>query len=94
MKNIIKKYPVVAAIVINFTSTVIFMYTIKERSIIFITPLVFVGIINRQIIDNGNNLNKKKKIVIYISFFLLLAIGLVYNYYIYKAIENNIINNL
>lgn len=93
MKAIIYKNPVIAAIFINFISSILFIYTIKERRITFIMPLVIVGIVNRQILDNGSNINRKKKIIIYISFFLMLVIGLIFNYYMYKVVENQIINS-
>ena len=56
--------------------------------------LVPVGATNRRIIDNGKNLNKKKKIIIYISLFLMIIIGLLYSFYMNKVRYNQIINGL
>lgn len=84
MKVIIYKNPVISAVVVNILSLIMYIYLIKEGNIVFIMFLVLTGVVNRQIIDNGKNLNKKKKTIIYISFFLILAIGLTYALYYYK----------
>lgn len=84
MKVIIYKNPVISGLVVNILCLIMFIYLIKQRNIMFMMFLVLTGSVNRQIIDNGNNLNKKKKTIIYMSFFLMLAIGLVYGFYYYN----------
>ncbi len=84
MKAIIYKNPVISAVVVNILSLITYIYLIKERNVGFIMFLVLIGVVNRQIIDNGKNLNKKKKTIIYSSFFLMLAIGFAYGTYDYK----------
>lgn len=84
MKVIIYKNPIISAVVVNILSLIMYIYLIKEGNIVFIMFLVLTGVVNRQIIDNGKNLNKKKRTIIYISFFLMIAIGLTYVRYYYK----------
>ncbi|MBB6623765.1 hypothetical protein [Clostridium gasigenes] len=84
MKVIIYINTVILAVVVNMLSLIMYIYLIKEGNVVFIMFLVLIGVVNRQIIDNGKNLNKKKKTIIYSSFFLMLAIGLAYGTYYYK----------
>ena len=84
MKVIIYKNPVISGLVVNMLCLIMFIYLIKQGNIMFMMFLVLTGSVNRQIIDNSNNINKKKKTIIYMSFFLMLAIGLVYGFYYYN----------
>lgn len=81
MKGILYKNPVVSAIIINIASLTTYIYLIKDRNFIFTVFLILIGVINRKIIENGININKQKKTIIYISFFLMLALGLIYGLY-------------
>ncbi|SUY45404.1 Uncharacterised protein [Clostridium putrefaciens] len=80
MKVVIYNNPVKSVISVNILSLIMYIYLIKQGNVVFILFLVLIGVVNRQIIDNGKNLNKKKKTIIYISFFLMLVIGLIYGY--------------
>lgn len=82
MKGILYKNPVVSAIIINIASLITYVYLIKDGNFIFTVFLILIGIINRKIIENGININKQKKTIIYISFFLMLALGLIYGFYV------------
>lgn len=82
MKGILYKNPVVSAIIINIASLITYIYLIKDRNFIFTVFLILIGVINRKIIENGININKQKKTIIYISFFLMLALGLIYGLYV------------
>lgn len=82
MKEILYKNPVVSAIIINIASLITYIYLIKDRNFIFTVFLILIGVINRKIIENGININKQKKTIIYISFFLMLALGLIYGLYV------------
>ena len=53
---------------------------------------MLTGILNRNIIDNGINLNKQRKEVIYLSFFISIAIFFIYSTYSYKISINEILN--
>jgi hypothetical protein len=91
---IIYKNPVISAIIINIISLIMCIYSIMGRKPVFMMLLVLVGVVNRRIIDNGKNIDKKKKIIIYISFFLMIAIGLFFSFYMNKVRYNQIINGL
>ena len=82
MKEILYKNPVVSCIIINIVSLITYIYLIKDRNFIFTVFLILIGVINRKIIENGININKQKKTIIYISFFLMLALGLIYGLYV------------
>lgn len=87
MKGILYKNPVVSAIIINIASLITYIYLIKDRNFIFTVFLILIGVINRKIIENGININKQKKTIIYISFFLMLALGLIYGLYVINFSE-------
>lgn len=82
MKGILYKNPVVSAIIINIVSLITYIYLIKNENFIFTVFLILIGVINRKIIENGININKQKKTIIYISFFLMLTLGLIYGLYV------------
>lgn len=82
MKNVLYKNPVISAIFINILSLIIYISLVKDRIFIFVLFLSLIGVINRQIILNGLWVNREKKIFIYSSFFLMLAIGFTYNVYV------------
>ena len=92
--RIIYKNPVISAIIINIISLIMCIYLIIVRKTEFMIFLVLVGGINRRIIDNGNDIDKKKKIIIYISFFLMIGIGLFFSFYMNKVRYNQIINGV
>lgn len=81
MVEILYKTPLISSILINLLSLFVFIYSIQKGNLIFITFLVIIGVLNRKIIDNGVNLSKWKKYVIYFTFFSMLAVGLIYGFY-------------
>lgn len=84
MKSLIYKNPLISGITINTIALIIYLYSIVN-SVIWVMPLmVLVGIANRRIIDNGQGINRKKKAIILISFFLMLITILTYNSYIHN----------
>lgn len=91
---IIYKNPVISAIIINIISLITCIYSIIVGEPVFIMLLVLVGVLNRRIIDNGKTINKKKKIIICISFFLMIIIGLLFSFYMKEVRYNQIINCL
>lgn len=90
MKSIIYKNPVVSAVIINIIALSIFIYSISKREYGYVMFVMMIGVVNRRIIDNGENLNKQKKTVIFISLFLMVIIFLGYSFYRYKVIEAQI----
>lgn len=92
--RIVYKNPVISAIIINIISLIMCIYSIMLRKTEFMIFLVLVGGINRRIIDKGNDIDKKKKIIIYISFFLMIGIGLFFSFYTNRVRYNQIINGV
>jgi len=69
------------------------IYAIKySMAPLFVVIAPILGGINRKIIDNGIDMNKKRKMIILISFGVAISCLLFYNRYIYKARINEIIN--
>ncbi|ENK1243147.1 hypothetical protein ACFLKB_09170 [Clostridium sp. FAM 1755] len=93
MRKIIYKNPIIAGIFLNMVYMFSGMYAIKYS----MTPLLVVmapilGGINRKIIDNGIDMNRKRKMIILISFVVAISCLLFYSRYIYKVRINEIIN--
>lgn len=92
MKSIIYKNPVISGILLNISAIFLSIYAIKYN----ITPLIIliipVGIFNRKIIDNGADMNNKKKILILVSFGVMIGVFLLYNRYISNMRINELIN--
>jgi hypothetical protein len=82
VKSIIYKNPVIAAVSINILALILYIYSIAEREYWITMPLMIVGIVNRRIIDNGENINNHKKNIILISFFLMVTIFISYTFHV------------
>lgn len=94
MKSIIYRNPVISAIIINIVTLILFIYSIREGEYGLVIGLMFVGVANRRIIDNGEKVNKKKRAIIFISFFLMVIIYLAYSIYRFKVIDSQIIKGM
>jgi hypothetical protein len=94
MKSIIYRNPVISAVSINIVTLIIFIYSIRKREYWLVSGLMFVGVANRRIIDNGEKVDKKKRTIIFISFFLMVIIYLAYSIYRFKVINSQIINGM
>ncbi|MBZ9637635.1 hypothetical protein [Clostridium sp. FP1] len=81
MKSMIYKNPVISVVVINIITFIMLMYAISERAYAVILLLTIVGIVNRLIIENGENIDKQKKTTMLISFFLIVIIQFAYTMY-------------
>ncbi|MCR1949821.1 hypothetical protein NSA50_01955 [Clostridium sp. DSM 100503] len=63
MNKILYKNPVMSAIVINLFTLLLLIYSINKRSLVFIYIMpFFTGVINRKIMDNGEDITTKKKL--------------------------------
>jgi len=82
MKVIIYKNPVMSAVILNIISLIIVIFSISEKAYVLQVLVILVGLANRKIIDNGENIDKQKKVTIYVSFFLMLSIFISYSIYI------------
>ncbi len=92
MKSIIYKNPVITGILLNLSTIFLSIYAIKYS----IQPLmlipILVGILNRKIIDNGTDMNNKKKVLILLSFGIMISVILIYGRYIHDMRINEILN--
>ncbi len=83
MMSIIYKNPVVSAVAINIVTLILLIYSVSERiSLFFMLPML-TGVLNRRIVDNGHNIDRRKKIIIFSSFVLILLIYLAYAQCVY-----------
>jgi hypothetical protein len=94
MKSVIYKNPVISAFIINIITLVMLVYSIRNREYGPVGFLILIGVVNRRIIDNGDNVNKKQRNIIFTSFFILIIIFVTYAIYRYKVINTQIINGL
>ena len=92
MKSIMYRNPVISAIFINLITMILFINSINQDNLSFMFTLMLTGILNKNIINNGINLNKQRKEVIYLSFFISIAIFFIYSTYSYKISINEILN--
>ena len=71
---------------------ILLLYSINQKKFFLMYPLLLTGVINRKIIDNSINLNKQRKMVIYLSFLISMGIFLIYYTYLYRIRIDEIIN--
>jgi ABC-type uncharacterized transport system permease subunit len=90
MKSIIYKNPVIAGIIINLVAMFVSVYAIKYRISYLIIAIIPVGIVNRKIIDNGIDMNIKKKVLILVSFTIMIVVFFLYNQYCYNVINEQL----
>lgn len=88
------KNPVILAITVNFITMILFIYSMNQRMFLSILPLMLTGVVNRRILDNGINLNKQKKTIIYLSLFIAMGLLFMYIRYTHGIRESRIINGL
>ena len=78
MKSIIYKNPVISAVVLNIITLIVFIYAINEKKYAFTMIIIAIAIVNTRIVDNGKNINKMRKAIIYMSFILMSIIYISY----------------
>ena len=78
MKSIIYKNPVISAVVLNIITLIVFIYAINEKGYAFTMIIIAIAIVNTRIVDNGKNINKMRKAIIYMSFILMSIIYISY----------------
>jgi len=78
MKSIIYKNPVISAVALNIITLIVFIYAINEKGYAFTMIIIAIAIVNTRIVDNGKNINKMRKAIIYMSFILMSIIYISY----------------
>lgn len=92
MKSIIYKNPVIAGILLNLSAMFISINAIKYSIAPVIIMIILVGMLNRKIIDNGIDVNNRKKNLIVVSFIVMIGVLFIYNLFIYNMGNNEIMN--
>ena len=90
MKSIIYKNPVISAIILNLVAMFLSVYAITYRIPYLIIAIIPVGILNRKIIDNGKDMNNKKKALILVSFTIMIVVFFFYNLYFHNMISEQL----
>ena len=83
MNSLIYRNPVVSVVTINLMTIILTIYSINQRIDPLSMSLMLVGIVNKRIIDKGENIDKQKKTIIYISFFSMIVTNIAYTTYMY-----------
>lgn len=75
MKSIIYKNPVISAILINFFTMFLNIIIIKKGLISYVMMImIFNGILNGKILNNGTDMNNNKKILIIVSVVIMICV--------------------
>lgn len=72
MKALIYKNPVASSIVINIIGLILIIFSISRG--MYGTSLIAIpiAVLNRCLIDYGANIDNKKKLIIYVSVFIMI----------------------
>jgi hypothetical protein len=85
MKSSMYENPVRSAIILDAFVLYMTIGTILDNQYNFTILLIMLGVVNNQIINKGQNLNKKKKNIIYFSLFLTMGIFLIFALYMHNV---------
>ena len=95
MKSLIYNYPLTFGTLINIISFLlnVYVYTFKSEYIgLSILFMVWVGTANKDLIDNGHNMNKKRKRLLLGIIVMFYIIFTIYVSYVSKIRVDNIMN--
>lgn len=82
MKKILYKNPITSSIIINTGSLAVAVKSINSDQYWCLSPLVVTYIFNKKIIANGVNINKCKKIILCLIYFLMISLSFLLNKYV------------
>ena len=92
MKSLIYRNPVISAITINLMIIILNIYSINQRIQPLTMSLMLLANVNKRILDKGQNIDKQKKTIIYISFFSMIITNMAYIMYMYIVRKRQLIN--
>ena len=92
MKSLIYRNPVISAITINLMIIILNIYSINQRIQPLTMSLILLANVNKRIIEKGQNIDKQKKTIIYISFFSMIITNMAYIMYMYIVRKRQLIN--
>lgn len=93
-KSLMYRNPVISALIINTITLILAIYLVFYNEYWLIAWLPFAGILNRKIIDKGENINKQKKNFILISFVFMIICFLAYSFHLHNIRIAQIMNGL
>lgn len=94
VKSLLYRNPVTSALIINTITLILAIYSVFYLQYWLIAWLPLAGILNRKIIDNGENINKQKKNFILVSFVFMLVCFLVYSFHLHNIRITQITNEI
>ncbi len=74
MKELLYKKPALACLVLNSLTLFFYLFLLQKGHYISYTPTLFIGLFNKQLIDNGVDLSLDEKMLVYFSFAITLII--------------------
>jgi len=72
MKALIFKNPVASSIIINIIGLILIIFSISKGMYGISLIAIPIAVLNRCLIDYGANIDNKKKLMIYISVFIMI----------------------
>lgn len=94
VRSLLYRNPVISALIINTITLIVAVYSIFYNQYWLMVCLPITGLINRRIIDNGENINKQKKNFILVSLVFMLICFLAYSFHLHNIRINQIINEI
>lgn len=94
MALLLCKNPLMQTITINFITMVLLVYSINQRITSLTISLALTRVLNKRILNNGININKQKRTIMLLSFFINVCVAIIYSTYIYSIRRNQITNRV
>lgn len=82
MRKILYANPITPSIIINSGSLAVAVKSINSDQYWCLSPLVATYIFNKKVITNGVNLNKAKKIILCLIYFVMISLSFILNKYV------------
>lgn len=82
MRKILYANPITSSIIINSGSLAVAVKSINSDQYWCLSPLVATYIFNKKVITNGVNLNKAKKIILCLIYFVMISLSFILNKYV------------
>lgn len=84
----IYRSPIRSAILINIFALWMSIGSILDSLYEYPTLLIIIGVINKRIVDKGQNIDQRKKTIIYSSFFLTIIIIFIFAIFMHNVRYN------
>ncbi|GLC30098.1 hypothetical protein [Clostridium omnivorum] len=94
VKSLMYRNPVISALIINTITLFVAVYSVFYDEYWLLAWMPLVGILNRKIINKGENINKQKKNFILVSLVFMIICFLAYSFHMHNIRINQIMNGL